>query len=448
MKVISMARFRSLQISLRTRFTLGLGVVLLPFLLAAAMGLFYLLPQLVDPLEDIVREVTDEMEPVVHLQVDLLTATTPVDDYHINSESNGLKLFTQLSHQVDIDFKKAPPERFTLAQERELIVSARNQWQEAGQLGEALLRLRHPIGDPQAAREKKRFNTLIDLSVDLLEQVHDISHRSIDADRVTSHITRTRSIWVTFGAFTAALTISLFVSAALARSVLAGVDALRQGAGRLAAGELSHRVVLAHRDELGELATAFNAMAERLEENQKALYELAIRDGLTGLYNHHTFYVLLADELARVHRFERPVSLLLLDIDHFKHVNDTHGHQAGDAVLKGLSELLNHQVRAIDRVCRYGGEEIAIILPETGLEGAAHVAERMRAGVEMQLFDINTGAPIGITVSIGVASFPAHADGVEALVAAADAALYAAKRSGRNRVSRYEPAHDQPVPRE
>ena len=439
MKAIAMTRFRSLQISLRTRFTLGLGAMLLPFLLAAAVGLFYLLPRLVDPLEDIVREVTEEMNPVMHLQAALLTAAMPVNDYLINGDPGESIQFIPLNHRVELAFKEAAPERFPLAQERELIVSARRQWQEARQIGEALLRLRDPIGDPRAAHEMKRFDAHVYLSVGLLEQIHDISRRFIDADRATARVTRTRSILITFGAFTAALAISLLVSAALAHSVLTGVGALRQGAACLSAGELSHRVILAQRDELGELATAFNAMAEKLEQNQKALYELATHDGLTALYDHHTFYVLLGDELARAQRFNRPLSLLLLDIDHFKRINDMHGHQAGDAVLKGLSELLGREARAIDRVCRYGGEEITIILPETDLEAAALIAERLRASVEAQPFDVEAGAPLRITVSIGVASWPLQGDDADTLVAAADAALYAAKRSGRNRISRHVP---------
>lgn len=175
------------------------------------------------------------------------------------------------------------------------------------------------------------------------------------------------------------------------------------------------------------------------------LNELATRDGLTGLYNRRAFDTLLADELVRAQRFNRPVSLLLLDVDHFKHINDTYGHQVGDAVLKVLSELLGYQARAIDYVCRYGGEEITVILPEIDIEIAANVAERLRAAVEAHLFDVNADAPLRITISIGVTSFPAHADCAQALVAAADAALYAVKRGGRNLVFCYEPALSQPV---
>jgi diguanylate cyclase (GGDEF)-like protein len=145
---------------------------------------------------------------------------------------------------------------------------------------------------------------------------------------------------------------------------------------------------------------------------------------------------LLKEETVRAQRFNHPVSLLMLDIDHFKHVNDTHGHKAGDVVLKGLSDLLMKQVRAVDRVCRYGGEEFTVILPETDAAVAMQIAERMRAEVERQPFDIGGGKTIGITVSIGVATYPQHLDSPEEVIKAADVALYAAKRAGRNRVSR------------
>lgn len=179
------------------------------------------------------------------------------------------------------------------------------------------------------------------------------------------------------------------------------------------------------------------SLAEKAVLVQK-LNELGNHDGLTGLYNHRMFYVLIEDELVRAQRFNRPVSLLMLDIDHFKRINDMNGHPAGDdASLKGPSDLLNREARAIDRVCRYCGEEITVILPETGLEAAScHRRAHTRGG---------GGATVRITVSIGVASCPAQADSVQALVAAADAALYAAKQGGRNRAIRYEPAPGQPA---
>ena len=195
-----------------------------------------------------------------------------------------------------------------------------------------------------------------------------------------------------------------------------------------------------------ELLTTFASLVAQAIENARLyaqMQEQARIDALTGLKNRRTFDALLTDELARAKRFKRPASLLMIDIDYFKHVNDTYGHQVGDMVLKGLSKLLSREVRTIDHVCRYGGEEITVILPEIDLENAAKAAERMRVAVEAQQFDINTGESLHITVSIGVASFPAHADSAQALVAAADSAMYVAKQNGRNRINCYEPAPEQ-----
>lgn len=167
----------------------------------------------------------------------------------------------------------------------------------------------------------------------------------------------------------------------------------------------------------------------RLEQAE----ELARHDGLTGLFNHETFKVLLANELERMQRSGTSVSLLMIDIDHFKNVNDTQGHLAGDAILHQIGQLLQNSARTIDSVCRYGGEEITLILPMTNSDEAMQMAERLRIMVEKQAFDCSNGNSLHITVSIGVASYPLHAQTLTALIDVADAAMYAAKHAGRNR---------------
>ena len=177
-------------------------------------------------------------------------------------------------------------------------------------------------------------------------------------------------------------------------------------------------------------------LGKQLESHARMLEDLAMRDGLTKLLNHRTFYSLLEKEVTRTQRYDKLLSVLMLDIDHFKRVNDTHGHVAGDMILAGLSSVVSNQVRNVDSVCRYGGEEISVILPETGMEEAVHMAERIRSAIEGQRFDIGQGQSISVTVSLGVASLPAQETSVEKLVAVADKALYQAKEGGRNRVCR------------
>ena len=156
----------------------------------------------------------------------------------------------------------------------------------------------------------------------------------------------------------------------------------------------------------------------------------ALTDGLTGCFNRRSFEMQFERDLRMATRMRQPTSLILLDIDHFKRVNDTYGHDAGDMALKTLADVLREEVRGVDTAARYGGEEFAIILPHAGLEGALRVAERLRARIE------GTNVPgVGhLTASLGVATFPLHGHTRDQLVNTADRALYTAKHEGRNRV--------------
>ncbi|MDQ3778174.1 MAG: diguanylate cyclase, partial [Actinomycetota bacterium] len=171
-----------------------------------------------------------------------------------------------------------------------------------------------------------------------------------------------------------------------------------------------------------------NARRHRAVERQ------ALVDSLTGLANRRLCTAALEKELARASRFGEPLTLVLADIDDFKRINDGWGHPTGDEVLKLFALRLRESVREIDLAGRWGGEEFALVLPGTDLEGGLHLAERVRAAVAAERLRAPDGATIGVTASFGVASYPDVADGEE-LLAAADAALYEAKRDGKNRVA-------------
>lgn len=180
-----------------------------------------------------------------------------------------------------------------------------------------------------------------------------------------------------------------------------------------------------------DVAKRIAGLQEFVSRSKRRLSDLAFRDHLTGLYNRRSFDARLRDEVERAGRYGRPFSLLMADIDHFKACNDEYGHQKGDDVLRGVGRIIASSVRRSDFTARYGGEEIAAILPETGVNQGAQVAEKVRRGVE-ELSSAYAG--IAVTVSVGGSCCDAtHCDG-SALLQSADSALYEAKEKGRNRI--------------
>lgn len=164
------------------------------------------------------------------------------------------------------------------------------------------------------------------------------------------------------------------------------------------------------------------------------LYALAVTDGLTGLFVRRYFDLRLEEEFAAAVRYNRRFTIMLFDIDHFKKFNDTHGHQTGDLVLQQFARLLETNTRGSDICCRYGGEEMTVILPETNLQEAALLANKLCATVRQHTFRGTGDQALSVTTSIGVAQHDRHVKSPAALVEAADKALYRAKELGRNRV--------------
>ena len=185
-----------------------------------------------------------------------------------------------------------------------------------------------------------------------------------------------------------------------------------------------------------------NSLVVHLKKSNKALKELsrrfrdlAIRDGLTGLYNHGYLLDALAGEVARAVRYDRHLSVIFLDVDHFKQFNDQFGHQRGDMVLRQVSQILKDEIRKTDIAARYGGEEFVLVLPETSKQDAFVVAEKVRKAVQESIAnDVADEGPTTVTISAGVASYMEDGTDATELIAKADAAVYTAKNDGRNAV--------------
>ena len=175
-----------------------------------------------------------------------------------------------------------------------------------------------------------------------------------------------------------------------------------------------------------------------------ALHDLLQRqatvDELTGLANHRRFRDALDFEFKRMRRTHRPLALVLFDIDNFKSVNDTYGHPQGDRVLQAVAKVLRDACRSTDEPARYGGEELALILPETDLDGGFTIAEAIRRGVEALEMPLEDGGTLRLTISAGVSALDRFTIDPAALIQASDNALYEAKRAGKNRTVRGKPA--------
>jgi diguanylate cyclase (GGDEF)-like protein len=237
--------------------------------------------------------------------------------------------------------------------------------------------------------------------------------------------------------FAVAMLVGLFCALFFARSMAATLRSLIDASRAAARGDFSYRVAANAEDEVGELAESYNYMVEALGRSHEQLVERANADGLTGLYNHRYFQERLTAEFARSSRYDHPLSLLMLDIDRFKAFNDEHGHPLGDVVLCDLAAIMVESLLESDISARYGGEEFVVLLPETAVDEAMLIAERLRQSVEKRQFRGVGGLIVPVTVSVGVASYPDHAVGKDQLLKCADIALYKAKSDGRNAVACY-----------
>jgi diguanylate cyclase (GGDEF)-like protein len=215
-------------------------------------------------------------------------------------------------------------------------------------------------------------------------------------------------------------------------------------------------VPVVFRDHVTGLITLYNAGARAFTEEDAQVAELfasqvaialdnsrrvelmerqAVTDELTGLYNRRAFALMGEKEVGRARRYQRPLALILFDIDHFKTVNDSHGHLIGDHVLRVLTERVTKTTRVTDIVCRYGGEEFIVLMPEAGREEALAMAERLREEIS-RMTVVTAGGTLSLTISLGVASLGSNSDeDLDSLIARADRAMYQAKAAGRNTVS-------------
>ncbi|MBA1443420.1 MAG: diguanylate cyclase [Chromatiales bacterium] len=266
-----------------------------------------------------------------------------------------------------------------------------------------------------------------------LDQTQQIMVAALVSHDVINELSQGYGRRLTFGVVITVFLISIGM-ALLARRLTRPINQLTIAADRIAKGDEVRIPAIDRRDELGQMANAFQTMLNHLHATQQELEHLATHDALTGLYNRKALENRIEEELHRAARYNRSLSVFLLDIDHFKSINDTYGHLSGDSVLQCLAKELEVSIRKTDYVARYGGEEFIVVLPETPLQEAMGLAERLRSSIAALSVPLDTDTKIKMTASIGVAAFPVHGQSWQDLLGAADVAMYAAKNAGRDQI--------------
>ena len=283
------------------------------------------------------------------------------------------------------------------------------------------------------------FNELCDVSAPILVRGHRTGTLCIGLSLTQSLLANTPRIRsrITLFALPFAL-LSILIVMKLSGSITFPLRRLAQAATEVSRGNYDVQLPLNRQDELGDVAQAFNTMAQHLKENFAKVSDMANRDGLTGLYNARFFHEALTRELDRTKRTGRPLSVLLFDVDWFKRINDNFGHPVGDQVLQHISRVARSVLRGYDMLGRYGGEEFIAMLAETSSSQAQILGERLRALVEQRPYVGEDGEVIKVSVSVGVAGAHSPYD-KKSLISETDQALYKAKETGRNKVVLFKP---------
>lgn len=273
----------------------------------------------------------------------------------------------------------------------------------------------------------------------------DMSAKQLGVELAALRDTAVRNVFI-------ALFLAVALGLATTRAALKTVRVFSTAANRVKDGDLEFQVEVSGSDEVCAFAESFNSMISGLKDSRDRLMEATSHDMPTGLYNHMYFHERLGDEIERAKRYKRHVSVMMIDLDRFKSVNDTLGHPVGNSVIRQLANVLRESVRQIDVVSRYGGDEFTIILPETNREAAVVAAENVRKAVEDHEFvavPVNEFLSAGfvpdgrqvvhLSVTIGIASYPEDQTLKDGLIMAADIALCRAKHIQRNSVCSYDP---------
>jgi len=422
------------RISLRQYFKIETIAIFTALLLISGSSLFSL-NQAISLSNTIVEKSLTDIHSTMSLRLSLNRSAMPVNDYIIHADPEEKIQYMTLKDETDYQFKLIATTMEKDPVLQALLAQALLTWNQTNVLAEDIFLIDHPIGNTDAAEKMEQFDALVDRGTDILSRIYSgIYQNTIESQKQLDNIKLRATLLIILLSFIGLL-VAIFGSIRLASLFFPPLEKILAGVRLFGRGKLSHRIGNEMPVELTELADGVNDMAGRLDDIYSELRKSSYRDSLTGCYNRRKLDedMMAAFSLAR--RKHENLAVLMLDLDLFKLINDKYGHVAGDSVLLSTAEIIRSQLRKHEILYRYGGEEFIIILPATRASDAFILAERIRISVGNKKMDVGSGAPVSVTVSIGIADNAQEDSSIQNMIELADKALYTAKESGRNRVT-------------
>lgn len=426
--MIGVLRSRSLKFWV----ALGMIIAIGPLFISAVGGFALLNHGVIASFDDVALRQREQSAPLQRLRILVWETLPPVDEFAERQNHVAPPTYRDVREKIEVEFAGLADAFQDEPATQALIESAHADWARADRYATEIISTAAPVNAAETAVALQRFHGEVGATNDKLTAIHQRVSRTIDRDHDTALKTYELSIWVS--AFAGCISLlAIGVGVILIGRVLSeSVDRLVKGAVRFAQGDRQHRIEIALPPELHQVATEFNYMIGRIHESEKALSMLAHQDTLTGLENRRSFDETFENLRSGREHLGEDIAVLVIDIDHFKSINDRFGHGVGDEVLCLISRIMLRAVRPVDKVYRIGGEEFAVILPGVSIGQAEDIANRLCKAISATPFAVND-TTIDLSVSIGI-STTAQTREQDALMELADSALYEAKKTGRNRV--------------
>ena len=419
--------------SLRQRFILTTILMLIPLALLVVFQ-YSVFNNTIKHLNNVIDHGSSELTGIKELQHTIHIAVMVPHDYLIHGKLIERENYTALSDKVSTTINNMLILMAPHKNEHDLVKQVDQLWAQVDQKSLKVLSSTNPVGNSAVAEEMELLDSLSDQAISVLQQLFDVAALEMAEEVEEAEQLCAIMIMLIIGGTSISALFILWLSRNLAKVIIKPICCLKDAANRVGKGDYSSCLSWTRHDEIGDLAHSFDDMTQYLEQAHNELKLLSRQDGLTEILNRREFDRMFPIELNRAVRYDHNLSLVFIDLDHFKEINDKYGHLTGDHVLQIFAKLVKSTIREIDQFARYGGEEFVLILYEADRDGAYVLAERIRKLIEGANFGEVDDEPVRVTVSIGIASLPKNGSTEKDLIESADKAVYQAKREGRNRV--------------